>query len=101
MADVPIVCTLSADALEARRQGLLADLLRRAEGHELTAEGLRLVFSADAGTLAAIARVVDAERRCCRFLRFVITVAPAGGPIALELSGPPGSREFIAALLDL
>lgn len=101
MADVPIVCTLSPDALEARRQGLLADLLRRAEGHELTAEGLRLVFSADAGTLATIARVVDAERRCCRFLRFVITVAADGGPIALELSGPPGSREFIAALLDM
>jgi hypothetical protein len=101
MADVPIVCTLSPDALEARRQGLLTDLLRRAEGHELTAEGLRLVFSADAGTLATIALVVDAERRCCRFLRFVITVAPDGGPIALELSGPPGSREFIAALLDL
>jgi hypothetical protein len=101
MADVPIVCTLSADALEARREGFLADLLRRAGGHELTAEGLRLVFSADAGTLATIARVVDAERRCCRFLRFVITVAPDGGPIALELSGPPGSREFIAALLDL
>jgi hypothetical protein len=31
----------------------------------------------------------------------VITVAPDGGPIALELSGPPGSRDFIAALLDL
>jgi hypothetical protein len=101
MADVPIACTLSPDALEARRQGLLGDLLRRAQGHELTAQGLRVVFSADAETLATIARVVDAERRCCRFLRFMITVEPDDGPVTLELSGPAGTREFIAALLDL
>ena len=101
MADVPIACTLSPDAIEARRQDLLADLLRRAQGHEFTADGLRLVFSADAETLTTITRAVDAERRCCRFLRFVITVAPDDGPVALELSGPPGTREFIAALLDL
>jgi hypothetical protein len=101
MADVPIACTLSPDALQARRQGLLSDLLRRAQSHEFTADGLRVVFAPDGEALATIAQVVDAERLCCRFLRFVITVAPDGGPIALELSGPPGSREFIAALLDM
>ena len=101
MADVPIACTLSSDALEVRRQGLLSELLRRVQSHEFTADGLRVVFAADGETLATIAQVVDAERFCCRFLRFVITVAPDGGPIALELSGPAESREFIAALLDL
>jgi hypothetical protein len=101
MADLPIACTLSPDALEARRQGLLADLLQRAHRHELTADGLRVAFAADADTLATIARVVDAERQCCRFLRFVVTVAPDGGPITLELSGPDGTREFLGALLEL
>ena len=48
-----------------------------------------------------IARAVDAERQGCRFLRFRITVEPDGGPIVLELTGPPGTREFISALLDL
>jgi len=69
--------------------------------HEFTADGLRVSFAADGETLASIARVVNAERLCCRFLRFVISVEPDAGPIALELSGPAGSREFIAALLDL
>jgi hypothetical protein len=100
MPNIPIACTLSPAALRARREGLLADLLRRAESHELTAEGLRVQFSPDGETLAAIARVVDAERQCCRFLRFTIVVEPDGGSISLELSGPSGSREFIAALLD-
>ena len=101
MTDIPIVCTLSPDALQVRRQGLLGELARRAQRHELTADGLRVVFAADDGTLAAIAQVVDAERRCCRFLRFTIAVEPDGGPITLELSGPAGTRDFVAGLLDL
>ena len=100
MADLPIACTLPADALQARRQGLLADLLQRAQSHELTPDGLRVAFSVDSETLATVARVVDAERQCCRFLRFVVTVAPDGGPLTLELSGPDGTREFLAGLLE-
>jgi hypothetical protein len=40
MADLPIACTLSADALKARRQGLLADLLQHAQSPELTADAM-------------------------------------------------------------
>jgi hypothetical protein len=101
MADLPIVCTLSPEALEARRQGLLSILLRRAEGQEELPDGLRLRFPASAETLAAIVSAVEAERHCCRFLRFTITVEPGGGPILLELNGPPGTREFLAAWLEL
>ena len=100
MADVPIACTLSPDALQTRRDQLLADVFRRAEHHELTGDGLRVRFSPDADTVATLGRVVDTERQCCRFLRFVITVEPDGGPVVLELSGPAGTREFIAGLLD-
>ena len=100
MADLPVACTLGLDALRARREGLLAELFRRAEGYELTTEGLRLRFAAGGDMLSTIARAVDAERECCRFLRFGITVEPDAGPIMLELTGPPGTREFLAALLD-
>ena len=48
-----------------------------------------------------IARTVDMERQCCRFLRFTVTVEPNDGPIALDLTGPAGTREFLAAMLDL
>jgi hypothetical protein len=64
-------------------------------------DGLRLRFPASAETLAAIVSAVEAERHCCRFLRFTITVEPGGGPILLELNGPPGTREFLAAWLEL
>ena len=101
MADLPIACTLTPDALRTRRAGLLSELLHRAEGREDLPEGLRLRFAPTGDTLSTIAGAVEAERHCCRFLRFGITVEPDGGPMFLELSGPPGTREFVAALLQV
>jgi hypothetical protein len=54
-----------------------------------------------AETLHLIARAVEAERHCCRFLRFGMTVEPDGGPLFLDLTGPPGTRDFISALIEL
>ena len=100
MADLPVACTLTPDALRARREGLLADLLRRAESRDFAGDSLRLRFAADDETLPVVTRAIDAERRCCRFLRFAVTVEPDGGPIYLDLSGPPGTGDFLAALLE-
>lgn len=100
MDDPPIACTLTPDALRARQEGLLSELRRRAEACDETPEGFRLRFAATDETFSLVARAVEAERHCCRFLRFVITAEPDGGPIVLELSGPPGTREFVTALLD-
>ena len=98
--DLPIFCTLTPDALRTRREGLLRDLLRQADAREDLPAGLRLRFAPSSETLSTIARAVDAERHCCRFLRFTITIEPDGGPIVLELTGPEGTREFVGALLE-
>lgn len=78
----------------------MTDLLRRAELHDELPQGHRLRFYQTDDILATIAQTIAAERQCCRFLRFSITVEPDGGPISLELTGPPGTREFVSALLD-
>jgi hypothetical protein len=75
-------------------------LLGCADNHQEVPEGHRLRFTASEEILAMIVRTVEAERHCCRFLRFQITVEPDGGAISLELSGPPGTREFVAALFE-
>jgi hypothetical protein len=59
------------------------------------------VFEASGQTLRTIADVIDAERQCCRWLRFDLTVMPSDGSMTLTLSGPPGAREFLSALLEL
>ena len=99
MSELPVACTLGPAALEARRKGLLADLLRRADAHEESADSHRLCFTAADDILALIARAIDAERRCCRFLRFRLTVEPDEGPIVLELTGPEGTGAFLSVLI--
>ena len=100
MAELPIACTLTPEALRTRREGLLMGLVRRAERREDLDDGLRLEFAPSAETIALIARAVEAERHCCRFLRFRMTVEPDGGPVLLELTGPGGTRDFVSALIE-
>jgi hypothetical protein len=96
----PIVCTLTPGDLRARRDGLLAELVGRSVRRDVLPDGLRLEFAAAPDTLGTIARTVEAERQCCRFLRFAITVEADGGPIVLTLTGPPGTAAFVADLLE-
>jgi hypothetical protein len=96
--DLPVICTLTPDTRATRKAALLPGLVRRAESREDTADGVRYSFSAD--TFSMLASTVEAERQCCRFLRFDISIEPDGGPIWLSLSGPPGTRDFLAALLE-
>jgi hypothetical protein len=98
MADLPVVCTLTPATIATRKAALLPGLIGRADRTEETASGMRLRLPADA--LSAILQTVEAERQCCRFLRFDITVERDGGPLWLEVAGPPGTREFLAALLE-
>ena len=95
------MCTLSPEALSARRQGLLSQLVQQSSLQELLPDGLRLRFAPSRDTLSSIARAVEAERHCCRFLRFTVTVEPDEGQFTLDLTGPQGTREFVAALLDM
>ena len=101
MADQPIFCRLTPEALDARKRDLLSALVDRSVGRELLTDGVRLRFESSEETLSSIVQAVEAERHCCRFLRFTITVEPNDGAMLLELTGPPGSREFVAALLEL
>ena len=101
MEQLPIACTLGPAALKARREDLLNALLSRSLGRSELPDGISLRFAAGTGVLSDIAQAVEAERQCCRFLQFTIGVAPNLGEITLDLVGPPGTREFLAALLDV
>jgi hypothetical protein len=100
MSDLPIVCTLTPETLATRRAELLPGLVRQAELVEDLSDGFRLRFAPGEEILTAIASMIAAERLCCRFLRFEMTVEPDGGPLFLSVRGPEGSREFLAALIS-
>ena len=48
----------------------------------------------------AIASFVELESRCCAFLDFEIRVESASDRIALVLSGPDGTKEFLKPLIE-
>jgi len=94
-SDLPMACTLSLEELRRGRQALLPGVIARADAHERLADGFRFRFHAGED-LAAMATTIAAERRCCRFLQFVLTMEPDEGPVWLEVTGPPGTAEFLA-----
>lgn len=99
--DLPVACTLGPAALNARREDLLGSLVRRADGRIDLPNGYRVRFDPKPGLLSAIASVIETERQCCRFLRFEVIVEPEERAVSVEFTGPPGTREFLAAMLDL
>jgi hypothetical protein len=94
----PVACGLSAPELRAREAGLLASVAARVEERVEIPEGLRLRFAMSDTLLQDLVELVTLERQCCPFLRFGLVVEPAAGPLWLELSGPPGTRAFLATL---
>ena len=100
MADAPIACSLSTDELGARRVQLLPGLAAAATRIDDLTDGYRLTFAPTSGVLETIARVIDAERQCCRFLRFQLTCEQDAAPITLDVTGPAGTRGFLEELLD-
>jgi len=100
MTDLPIACTLSGVDRQERGEKLARTLARAEEKRRLD-EGLALRFPGGDAVLEELAELIRLERQCCAFLTFRLTVAPGGGPIWLELTGPPGSGAFLEAELGM
>jgi hypothetical protein len=99
MTELPVACTLSERELAERRAGLLQDLRRHREGVRWLPDGAACRYAPGHDVVASLAEFLRLESQCCAFLRFRLTIEPAGGPIWLELTGPAGTREFLAAQL--
>jgi len=100
MADLPIACSLQPAELKRRAADLLPGVMRTATTCASITGGYRFEFAPSAELLSALVGVMDAERQCCRFLRFQLTVEPNDGPIRLDVTGPEGTQEFLGGLLN-
>jgi len=57
-------------------------------------------FRFAATDLSVVMAAVEQERQCCRFLQFDVRVEPDGGSVWLALSGPPGTQDFLRAMIE-
>ena len=90
-------CTLDQAGLRDRTAAF-HDLIARATHRGETMNGFEFSFPAGTVSPVQLAQLVEAEGKCCNFLRFVIVVEPAGGPVRLELSGPEGTKDSLRSL---
>ena len=97
---LPVACTLTPDELNVRGESQVAGLVAQALDCEREASGYRMTFAPSGAIPSTIAAVIDAERQCCRFLQFDLSVTPDAGPVALSISGPAGTAEFLASLIN-
>jgi hypothetical protein len=97
----PIACTLTPDQLRARRDGLLPGLAERAQSIEQVDGRICMRFAPHPEIVTTIAKVVDAERQCCRFLAFTFSIPPDLGAITLEIAAPPEAHSLLAELVTL
>ena len=97
---LPIACSLTLDELVAMRDSLLPGLLARANAQESIPGGFRWRFDPMLDMANEIGAVIDAEHRCCPFLRFLLIVEPGDGPVWLEVTGPDGTTNLLKSLLE-
>jgi hypothetical protein len=98
MRPLAIACRLNPFEFAVRRKTLLPAVVARAEHSEPLPDGMRWRFRPSSDLLLALAAMIDAERRCCPFLRFQLLAEPDNRPVSLEVTGPEGTREFLDAL---
>ena len=96
-ANIPILCTLNDADFRERERDVLQKIKASVLSTSETDNGYSFRFPSDDASFAALNEFIVLERRCCPFLDFKLTVPRALGEIHLELSGPEGAKEFIAA----
>ncbi len=98
-SELPIACTLTNSELQERRTVILQKAGRAVLEMKELEDGYAYRFPADDDWMMELTHIVLLERQCCRFLDFKIIVAAGGDSIWLEMSGPPGTKEFLASFL--
>ena len=93
----PIACTLSAAEMPARRAEMAALARELVLADAQPARGV-LRFRAGARTRERAAAFVEAEGRCCPFLRLELRDDDPD-VLTLTVEGPPGSEPVVGELL--
>ena len=98
LGDAPaIACTLDHRDVEARIGDWQA-VLETAVDRRSVPGGIRLTFGPDAD-LPEVARLARAERTCCSFFAFALTVDDRG--VGLEVTAPDEARDLVAAVFGV
>lgn len=97
---IPLSCKLTTPELQKRKRTILASLRRqRLEKKEL-ANGYAFRFDGRDEMVDTLIDFIKTERDCCSFLSSNLSLGSEKNAAWLELTGPAGTKEFIAEELE-
>src|SRR5262249_13007085 len=96
--DSPVACSLSNAELRVRLATLRAQFKSRVIATEELADGYAFHLAGDKGSISAVAELIAAERECCRFLAFELTVEPNMGPVIVRVTGLSAAKELLKTM---
>ena len=97
---LPVACILTAPELQERRRTVLQKVRRAVKEVRELEDGYAYTFPSASEWLSEVAGLIDLERQCCPFLRFRLTIEENGGPLMLEMTGPEGTKDFLASTFN-
>ena len=100
MTDLPVACSLMPAELQERRRTLL--LKMRIVVSEVTElkDGFRYQFQLNDDVLSDLTKLIQLEHQCCPFLTFRLTIGAGIDSVSLEMTGPTGTKEFLAEVFN-
>jgi hypothetical protein len=96
--EIPVACCLSDEELRNREATLLAQFKAGLIGSEELHDGYVFRVPGDKKWIALVSELIVAERECCPFLKFELSMEPGMGPVSVRMTGPDGTKEFLRSI---
>src|SRR5712692_6881386 len=97
--DIPVACCLSDAELRKRVAKLLTQFESAVIATEELPDGYVFRVPGDKKWMRVVWEAIVAERECCPFLTFELTVQPNMGPVSVRVTGPAGTKDFLKTIL--
>ena len=97
--EIPVACCLSDAELRKREATLLADFKAALTGWQELNDGYAFFLPGNSEWIVLVAELIVAERECCPFLKFELSMEPGMGPVSIRMTGPAGTKEFLQSIL--
>jgi len=88
-------CKLTSSDLQERRLTVIAELKKNLVSKNETDNGYIYTFKDSDEMINQLVEFIKTERLCCNFFTFRLKIGEEPGIVALRLSGPDGTKEFI------
>jgi hypothetical protein len=98
-SQIPLACNMSVFTPAERESHIQTtkQLFQSVQTIHDVAHGYEFNFPNSSEIITRMAEFISGERLCCSFLEFTLKVPPGNEPIALVLTGPEGTQEFLRA----